>query len=103
MPKAQSLGGDSSASLDWARRIYPAKVIKRIEPGVVTVGPGQLQGIAANLVPAAELEALVGINHVRPNDIAKHIRLAATGRAGTGLAKKTQREECFRSVLPLDG
>ena len=67
------------------------------------VRPIQLQGVAADLVPSPEFKALVGVADIWPNDIPEHVRLAPASRARAGLAQKTQREKCLRSILPFDG
>lgn len=69
----------------------------------MAVTPGRLQGVAADQVPAPELEALPGVADVWPNDVAHHIRLPAAGCAGAGGAEEANRQKGFAPIVPLDG
>ena len=56
---------------------------KAINPSAVSVGPAGLDCITAHQVEPDELEALVGVAHIRTHNLPEHIRLPAASRART--------------------
>ena len=57
----------------------------------VAVAPLRLDGIAADALPAGEIEALVVVGNRGPNDMAHHIGLTATGCARAMPTEKFER------------
>src|SRR5438552_1069789 len=69
----------------------------------MSIAPARLQRVTADDFEPGELKTFVRVSHVRPGDIAEHVRLAATRGAGTGAAQKLQIEERLCPVVPLNG
>jgi len=68
----------------------------------MSVTPGRLKSVTTNHIPATQLEALVGVTDIWPDDIPQHVRLTPTGGAGTGSAEEPQRKEGLTPIAPLD-
>jgi hypothetical protein len=79
------------------------KVLEGIKAGAVTIGPARLERIAADELPAGQLETGFGIAHVRPIDVAQYVRLAATGSAGTRASQTFQQKIGLIPVIPPHG
>ena len=85
-PKFRDLAEDSLAerSLFWCRaRSQPPQVLETVNPSVVSIVPARLQGVTADDDETVELKAGVGMTDLRSQNIAQHIRFAATSRART--------------------
>jgi hypothetical protein len=67
----------------------------------MTISPAWLERIAANQLPPAELETLRRVSHTRPRDMAEHVRLPTTSRAGTRAAQALEWEVRFFAITPL--
>src|SRR4051794_27592680 len=78
------------------------KILKAVNAGVVSVSPARLNGIAADDLKSGKLKAVVRVTHVRPQNVAEHVRLAAARRARTRASQKLQIQKRFIAVIPLD-
>jgi hypothetical protein len=79
------------------------EVLKRVEAGIVAVGPARLQGVATDQLPAHEFETGRRVTHIRPRNIPQHVGLAATQRARASATKAFQRQVRFQLVVPTHG
>ena len=76
------------------------QISKAINSAAMSVVPARLQRVAADQIEAREVEAPLGVVHVRPRDITEHVRFAATRRTRTCTPEKLEIEIRFRSVIP---
>ena len=77
--------------------------MEAVDARIVPIVPARLQGITADDIETRQLKTSRRIAHVRPGDVAEHIRFPAARRARTGTAKELQIKIRFRSVIPLNG
>ncbi|MEY2597998.1 MAG: hypothetical protein RLZZ142_257 [Verrucomicrobiota bacterium] len=80
-----------------------AEVGEGEKAGSVSVRPLGLEGVAADGVEAAELEALGGEFALGAVDVSEHIGLALADGAGAGTAELFEADEGFGAVGPRDG
>lgn len=77
--------------------------MEAVDAGAVSIAPARLQSIAADDIEARQLEALIGISHVRSQDVTEHIWLAAARRTWAGPTQVWQIKIGFFSVVPMNG
>src|SRR4029077_18250017 len=68
----------------------------------MSVGPAGLDCITAHQIESDELEALVGVAHIRTHNLTEHIRLAAASRARARAAQQFKFQKRFGAVIPGD-
>ena len=69
----------------------------------MAIGPTWLESVAADELPADQLETRRGVADVRPRNVAEDVRFAATARAWTGATEPLQRQIRFDAVVPRHG
>src|SRR4029077_8947302 len=69
----------------------------------MSVGPAGLECITAHQIESDELEALVGVAHIRTHDLTEHIRLAAASRAWARAPQQFKFQKRFGAVIPGNG
>jgi len=69
----------------------------------VTIAPFGLDRVAADALPAGEVEAFLAVAHAGANDMAHHIGFPSAGRAGAVAAEEFQREVSLDPVVPRNG
>ena len=67
----------------------------------MAITPARLDGIPSDILPANKLKAGVRVTHVRPRDVAEHVRLAAAGSAGAGASQALEGKIGFFAIIPL--
>src|SRR5436305_15152657 len=80
-----------------------AEISKAINPGAVSVAPTGLECITAHQIESDELEALVGVAHMRPHNLTEHIGLAAASRARARTPQQFEFQKRFGAVIPGNG
>ena len=80
-----------------------AEISKAINPGAVSVGPAWLDCITAHQIESGELEALVGVAHMRTRNLTEHIRLATASRARACAPQQFEFQKRFGAVIPGNG
>ncbi len=80
-----------------------AQVSKAINPGAVPVSPTGLQCIPAHQIQSDKLEALVGVAHMRTQNLTQHIRLASASCARARAPQQFEFHKRFRAVIPGNG
>jgi hypothetical protein len=66
----------------------------------VSVGPTGLDCITAYQIESDELEALVGVTHIRTHNLTEHIRFATASRARTRAPQQFKFQKRFRAIVP---
>jgi hypothetical protein len=69
----------------------------------MSVAPTGLDCITAHQIESDELEALVGVAHMRPHNLTEHIRLAAASRARARTPQQFELQKRFGAITPGNG
>jgi hypothetical protein len=69
----------------------------------VSVAPTGLERITAHQIESDELEAPVGVAHMRPHNLTEHIRLAAASRARARTPQQFESQKRFGAIIPSNG
>src|SRR4029077_15733793 len=80
-----------------------AEISKAINAGAVSVAPTGLECITAHKIESNEVEALLGVAHMRSHNLTEHIRLAAASRARAGAPQQFEFQKRFGAVIPGNG
>ena len=78
------------------------QVSKAVNTTGVSIGPMRLHCVTAHQVETDKVKTFVGVSHLRPGEVSKHVRLAATRRAWTRAPQRFEFQKRFRAVVPGD-
>src|SRR5262249_1585786 len=80
-----------------------AEISKAINPGAMSIGPAELQCIAADKVESEKLKALVGMAYIRTHNMTEHIRFAAARCARACAPHQFEFYKRFGAIVPGNG
>jgi hypothetical protein len=100
---SHAIGGTAPGRLRRRGRREAAEILKGVEAGAVAISPLWLQGIATDQLPSGKFETLGRVSHIRPGNIAQHIRLATARSARAGPPQTLKGKVGFFAIIPLQG